>query len=415
MFMNRIKLRNILSFGPDAQELELKPLNVLIGPNGSGKSNLIEVIGLLQAAPRELVTPIVEGGGVADWIWQGEPKASSAEVEVATEGPNDQPLRYRLAFAGRHFRLVDERLEDDHSSPDQEQLRVYFESNGTEAALSYIDVEGVARLKEGAKIRRQVHGNDTNEEDESVEPKRVMSHRRSMNHQESILAQIRDPDHYPELSHIAQEFGRACLYREWSFGRNTPARLPQKPDLPNSYLMEDGRNLGLVLNRLTRNLADKQRLLDGLRNLYEGVSDFHVNIEFGTIQVFLQEGKVTVPATRLSDGTIRYLCLLTILCHPTPPPLVCIEEPELGLHPDILPGLAELLREASQRCQLIVTTHSDILVDALTDTPESVVVCEKENGQTTMKRFEKEELADWLERYSLGDYWMRGGLGGTRW
>ena len=415
MFMHRIKLQNILSFGPAAQELELKPLNVLIGPNGSGKSNLIEVIGLLQATPRELVTPIVEGGGVADWIWQGEPKASSAEVEVATEGPNDQLLRYRLAFAGQHFRLIDERLEDDHSRPDQDQLRVYFESNGTEAALSYIDVEGAARLKEGAKTRRQVYGIDTNEEDESVEPKRVISHRRSMNHQESILAQIRDPDHYPELSHIAQEFGRSCLYREWSFGRNTPARLPQKPDLPNSYLMEDGRNLGLVLNRLTRNLDDKQRLLDVLRNLYKDVSDFHVNIEFGTIQVFLQEGKVTVPATRLSDGTIRYLCLLTILCHPTPPPLVCIEEPELGLHPDILPGLAELLREASQRCQLIVTTHSDTLVDALTDTPESVVVCQKENGQTTMNRLDKQELTGWLERYSLGDYWMRGGLGGTRW
>ena len=106
----------------------------------------------------------------------------------------------------------------------------------------------------------------------------------------------------------------------------------------------------------------------------------------------------------------------TILCHPRPPPLVCIEEPELGLHPDIIPGLAELLREASQRCQLIVTTHSDILVDALSDTPESVVVCEKENGQTTMKRLgQAGSRRPGSRGTALGDYWMRGGLGGTRW
>ena len=72
MFMHRIRLENILSFGPDAQELELKPLNVLIGPNGSGKSNLIEVIGLLKAAPSDVMAPIREGGGSDNWIWRGE-------------------------------------------------------------------------------------------------------------------------------------------------------------------------------------------------------------------------------------------------------------------------------------------------------------------------------------------------------
>ena len=166
---------------------------------------------------------------------------------------------------------------------------------------------------------------------------------------------------------------------------------------------------------MKRDPKSKSRLLKALRELYEGVDEYDVFVEGGTVQIFLQEGNITIPATRLSDGTLRYLSLLAILCHPRPPPLVCIEDPELGLHPDIIPGLADLLREASQRCQLIVTTHSDTLVDALTDTPESVVVCAKENGQTTMKRLDKQDLAGWLERYSLGDYWMRGGFGGTRW
>ena len=84
MFMHRIRLQNILSFGPDVQELELAPLNVLIGPNGSGKSNLLEVIGLLQAAPTDLTAPIRQGGGGGSWQWYGEPtsKFQWSQIEV---------------------------------------------------------------------------------------------------------------------------------------------------------------------------------------------------------------------------------------------------------------------------------------------------------------------------------------------
>ena len=191
--------------------------------------------------------------------------------------------------------------------------------------------------------------------------------------------------------------------------------MPQKVDLPNNVLEPDGSNLGLVLNRLRREPATKARLLDALRQLYDGIDDYDVQIEGGTVQVFFHERGITVPATRLSDGTLRYLCLLAILCHPKPPPLVCIEEPELGLHPDILPTLAALLREASQRCQLIVTTHSDLLVDAMTDTPEAVVVCEKHDGTTTLRRLSADELKPWLGKYRLGEAWTRGHIGGTRW
>ena len=122
-----------------------------------------------------------------------------------------------------------------------------------------------------------------------------------------------------------------------------------------------------------------------------------------------------VPATRLSDGTLRYLSLLAILCHPTPPPVECIEEPELGLHPDILPTIAELLKNASQRTQLIITTRSDALVSALSDTPEAIVVCEPGPDGTQLRRLDRESLSEWLDRYSLGEIWRMGEIGGTRW
>jgi len=133
------------------------------------------------------------------------------------------------------------------------------------------------------------------------------------------------------------------------------------------------------------------------------------------VQVFFSEGDFTIPATRLSDGTLRYLCLVAILCDPQPPPLVCIEEPELGLHPDILPRLADLLISAAERTQLIVTTHSDILVDALTERPDAVVLCEKHEGHTTLRRLDPAELSQWLEKYRLGQLWTKGQLGGNRW
>lgn len=123
----------------------------------------------------------------------------------------------------------------------------------------------------------------------------------------------------------------------------------------------------------------------------------------------------SIPATRLSDGTLRYLCLLAILYHPTPPPLICLEEPEIGLHPDLISSLAEMLKEASQRTQIIVTTHSDLLVSKFSDQPEAIVVCERTPDGTTLERLDAKKLELWLEEYSLGEVWMRGGIGGTRW
>ena len=388
MLINRIRLTDVLSFGPSSRELELGPLNVVIGPNGSGKSNLIEAIGLLKAAPRDLHAPIRDGGGVRDWIWRGDTTGGIAQVEVVLSYGGNRALRYTLAFLerGQRFRVNSEELTPEH--PGSVTSDSHFSTDGERAHVDFVDLGSV--------------NHD------------VRMWARDIRPDQSIFAQVRGPN-YPQLTYTAEQFERIRLFREWSFGQGTPARVPQKADLPNDFLAEDGTNLGLVLNRLRRDPKSKSRILKALRELYDGVDEYDVIVEGGTVQVFLQEGGITIPATRLSDGTLRYLCLLAILCHPTPPPLVCIEEPELGLHPDIIPGLAELLREASQRCQLIVTTHSDTLVDALTDTPESVVVCQKENGQTTMKRLDKQELAGWLEKYSLGDYWMRGGLGGTRW
>ena len=192
-------------------------------------------------------------------------------------------------------------------------------------------------------------------------------------------------------------------------------RLPQPADLIPIDLDEDGGNLGLVLNSIRRDSASKNQLRRWLDVLYEGIRDVDVSVMGGTIQVFLQEQDWTVPATRLSEGTLRWLCLVAIALRSHLQFVVCIEEPETGLHPDLLPSLAELLREASRNLQLIVTTHSDVLVDALTDTPEAILVCDKEDGQTKMRRLSRKKLGTWLDKYRLGELWRRGQIGGNRW
>ena len=391
-----IGLRNLLSFGPDTEPIALKSLNVLIGPNGSGKSNFIEAVSLLRSAPSDIRAVIRRGGGVSDWIWKGDPEGV-ASIDILIRNPQgSMPLRHVLAFRKENqaFRLVDERIENEKSYPKYgNPLKIYF-------YYKYNDGNPVINVK--------TEGQDDNPEQRKLKPDTV-----DIN--QSILAQRRDPETCPEISYLANVYDKIKIYREWYFGRNAVFRELQKADMRNDRLEEDFSNLGLFLNRLRGVPKAKNKILEALRDLYEGLDDFDVSIEGGAVQVFFTEGDFTIPATRLSDGTLRYLCLLAILCDPAPPPLICIEEPELGFHPDILPKVADLLIAASERTQLIVTTHSDILVDAMTERPDAVFVCEKHDGQTRIRSLDGEELEKWLEDYRLGELWTSGALGGTRW
>jgi predicted ATPase len=390
-FIHRIELNSQLSFGPKGIGLDLLPLNVLIGPNGSGKSNFIEAIALMRAAPRDYREVVRRGGGVREWLWKGAPEARGRMAWVVANSEGSQPLRHALAFqaVGQNFGLVQESVQ---SSQNNEGLETY------EIFYLYAQGQPMIRVQAGSgAIYRTINPS-------------------SLDLDRSILAQRRDPDNYPELAGLASNYEHIRIYREWTFGRKAIFREPQKADLPNDVLAEDFANLGLFLNRLkTRHPAAARAILEGLSDLYDGLTEFNVLIEGGTVQVFFTEGEFVIPATRLSDGTLRYLCLLAILCDPNPPPLVCIEEPELGLHPDVLPKLADHLLAASRRTQLIITTHSDVLVDAMSDQPESVVVCEKHHGSTSMTRLAADELEAWLKKYRLGELWIRGELGGTRW
>ena len=397
-------LRNFLSYGPSSPEIKLLPLNVLIGPNASGKSNLIEALGVLRATPRDLTMAIREGGGVAEWLWKGPAAAPAAEIVAIVEPVPGrcEALRYGLAFAmvGQRFQVTGEVVSFQSPVTGEEDMPFlyHYESGDPVVSVQAVAGEGDPSAPHHGRIQRSLWRDD-------IDP------------EQSVLSQLRDPDQYPEITYVGRQFGRIRLYREWNLGRNTEPRKPQAADLPEDFLQEDAANLGVVLNDLQHRPATWQTVLDYLKKYYELAEAVTTKIHGGTVQLYLHEKGLSapVPATRLSDGTLRWLCLLSILCHPEPPPLVCIEEPELGLHPDIIPTIAELLVDASQRMQLIVTTHSDILVSALTDVPEAVLVCERDEDGTRVRRLDREQLKDWLEKYTLGELWTMGEIGGTRW
>ncbi|HUX20467.1 MAG TPA: AAA family ATPase [Spirochaetia bacterium] len=396
MLIRSLRLRNFLSYGPKSDAISLRSLNLLIGPNGSGKSNLLEALALLQSAPVLLNAPIREsgGGGVRDWLWKGADKLAVASLEITVEpfpSSTHPLLRYRVDFteSGKRFEIVDERIENAEALPGHPEPYFYYRYENNHPVLNI-------RNEGGEESRRYLRRED-------VDPEK------------SILAQRRDPDLYPEITRLAEELSLIRIYRDWSFGRYTPPRLPQSTDLPNQWLEDNARNLGLVMNRLKRNSETKNRLLEMFRAIYAEAEDFDVMIEGGTVQIFVQEKRFNVPATRLSDGTLRYLCLLAILYDPTPPPLICIDEPELGLHPDLVNHVADALRFASEKTQLIVTTHSTALVDAFTDDPEAVLVCDRSDGCSSVRRLDAQHMKPWLDKYRLGTLWTSGEIGGTRW
>lgn len=394
--LKSICLKNILSFNQEGIELELRNLNVLIGTNGSGKSNFIEAISLLQTAPTYLASVVRDRGGITTWLHKngdyGDKLIASVEVitSIASEHRNSNiPIRHKISFteSNHRFELVDEVIEDSQKTNLRAQQPFFY--------YRFQNNRPVIVAKIGKSKERHL-------ERDSIDP------------EQSILSQRKDPDLYPEIAKLSRAYEQIRVYREWTFGRYSRPREPQRADMRNDFLEENCQNLALILNKIDKYPPIKNKILYHLKMLYPRFSDYSVVIDAGNAQIFFMENNISIPATRLSDGTLRYLSLLVALYNPYSTNLICIEEPELGLHPDILPTLAEIFKEVSQEKQLIITTHSEILIDALSDTPESVIVCENNEGYTTLKRLSQDNLKEWLKEYSLGELWSKGELGGNR-
>lgn len=396
--LSSLHMKGFLSFGPNSEPVRLTGLNVLIGPNGVGKSNFIEAVELLHATPADFSGAIRLGGLPSDWIWHGGKGSSTARLEAKLSPVNGTPeLRYGIEFAesGGRLEIVDEVLENTEKDfPNEKDVRFYYRFQHGRPAINVVQTvtDDVTRRKYKQRTLKR----------ETIDP------------QQSILSQKKDLELYPEVTTAALRFKGIQIFREWGFGRSAALRSPQPANLPTDALLPQLVNLGLVLNDLEHRPAwDRFNTL--MRRFLPRYTRLSTKVSAGSVQVYLHEEglSVPVPATRLSDGTLRFLALLAILLSPERATLICIEEPELGLHPDAMALLAELLIEASQRTQLIVTTHSDTLVSELTEEAESVLVCDYGHDGTELRRLDSNKLKLWLEKYRLGEVWRLGKIGGN--
>jgi predicted ATPase len=233
---------------------------------------------------------------------------------------------------------------------------------------------------------------------------------------ELSIAQVRDPSRFVWPFWIVRFLEEIRCYRELRTGADAPIRRAQRLD-SSTRLVGSGDNLASVLSALRETPQYRDAFDEVESRLVAACPEFErINIPThatGKAVVALQHTAFPArhfAAPQLSDGVLKFLCLCAILLSPDPPPLICIDEPEVGLHPGMMPHIAEMLHDAAERTQLIVATHSPQLVDYLD--AGDIVVAEVVDGASEMTRLDPDDLREWLTEFRLGDLWMMGHLGG---
>lgn len=339
------------------ENLELGSLNVLVGANGAGKSNLVALFSLLGAMARE-----------------------NLELFAAREGGSDG-----LLFGGRETTpCLEMGLEFGGGSGYQVALE-------PEGARLLVVREGLsARAGPGGARVRELGGGGT----------------------EARLAKAE----VPAAEDLASEMRDWQVYHFCDTGRRAAVRGEQAVR-DNLRLRPDGGNLAAYLRRLSE--AHPQDHLEIVRAV-RVVAPFFVRfvsrngagermelewIEKGEPEVVRGPGQ-------MSDGTLRFVCLMTLLLQPTElqPRTIFIDEPELGMHPYALGVLSEVLRDVSRRRQVIVATQCPDLVSGLET--EEVVVVNRRGAESSFERPDAERLRHWREDFSLGDLWKMNVIGG---
>ncbi|HXX24881.1 MAG TPA: AAA family ATPase [Terriglobia bacterium] len=393
-----IKIEGFRSF--KKVELEMPRLAVLIGPNGGGKSNFVDLLMLMAEAGRgRFSNGVSKRNGFLNIAFGFDP---SQEVRVelrfkealhpwkVTLDGGDEKLDVRFRVSAQNYGFIARITEE------------LVRQESTKRPSLCADM--VSRGPAGAVFRA------TNEAGEVV-----AEEHRGVNFAELVISDVKDPVKYPAASVVLKELEGWTFYRDIDVGPESRVRQPSLIR-EGIQLLPDGTNLSSVLHEIQQKYPDAwDEILEILKTAYPDFLKLSVPAGGGDGNVHLRwfehpYEKLGLTANLLSDGTLKLLCLIAILKSPNPPPLICIDEPELGLHPDWIELVAELLQDAAVRTQVIVATHSPHIVAKLD--PDQVIVTEKENGETRLERLSSSDLEKWLRDFNLADLWLAGHIGG---
>lgn len=361
-------------------------LNVIIGPNGSGKSNLLRFMELLAQSARGALGEFIQSaGGMGAVTWDGQANSISLKVRVSAIDESLFPSQQELIYGFDLSRL-------GQSSSYRVQQEALIELYKREQAESLKLLE---RLQlSGRVIDKEQHSIAFTED--------------SLKEEESLLSMVRGPFVNNTLIKLFQaSLSKFKIYHDVPVDQNAKIRQPIVVRIEN-VVNPDGQNLIAVLHNLYEGKPEFRKAIDAAMLAAFG-SDYDEliflpaadqRIQLKVRWKTLREDQSTA---NLSDGTLRFLFLLTALSQPWPlVPLIAIDEPENDLHPSMFPIIAEYAVEASKRSQIIFTTHSPQFLDAFTDTKPTTTVAKWENGETQLNTIAGSELDYWLKEYTLG-------------
>ena len=384
-------------------------LNVIIGPNGSGKSNLLRLLELLATSAKgHLGKYIMDAGGMDPMVWDGKAEVicfsvmtSAVEVDLEEQHEN---LIYKLELQrigqGSAYRIGYELLQ--HSL-----------DGGVLWPIKHDDI--TIDFQPGKIIQRDQSHAIINDFDSSRNI--YIGKNGQIHEEETMLSMMSSPFIQNQLiPSYQQQMASWAIYHDVHVDQDAPIRKPAVTR--SSKLVDaDGQNLIHVLHTLySTDREFEEEINSAMRAAFSNDFDKLVFPPDADQRIQLRlrwkSLKREVSAMDISDGTLRFLFLLTVLASPNPAPLIAIDEPETGLHPSMLPIIAEYAAEASTRAQIILTTHSPQLLDAFTNKrPTSTVTVTKcENGETKLTKISGEALDYWLAEYSLGTLYVSGQL-----
>ena len=345
------------------ERLEIRPINVLIGPNGSGKSNFIGVFSFLNALSSGDLQNYVSRNGYANRI---------------------------LHFGSR---------TTPHLT-----IHVSFENeiNQYEITLEADDTDGMFPSKEIAYFWDK--------------KKYPSPYEESLNGRGGEAGISNPRSQSGVIRHVQSDLDSWRLYHFHDTSSNSPMKLNMDLN-DNRYLRRDGSNLAPFLYFLReRHEHSYEMIRDTVRLVAPFFNDF-------ILEELALEDKIRLEwrhrgsdayfdVSSLSDGSLRFIALATLLLQPRNlrPSVILLDEPELGLHPAAITILASLIKQVCTETQIVVATQSPLFLDHFE--PQDVLVAERAKGATQFRRLEGEKLKIWLEDYSLGQLWEKNEFGG---
>ena len=345
------------------EKLALGPINIVIGPNGSGKSNFIGVFAFLHAIREGRLQDYVTKAGGADKVLHFGVKTTTKLVIAISfeEGLNQ-------------YQITLEPTENDQLYPAKE-------------SVNFWDRPKYARPYTDGLVGR------------------------------GLEAGISDPNSKRIASYVRGHLSRWRLYHVHDTSSSSPMKKTADVN-DNRFLRPDGSNLAAFLYYLRLKHQESYNLIQrAVQRVAPFFDDFNLEPQKLNPDKILMEwrhknSEQYFSAASLSDGTLRFIALATLFLQPEQyrPSVILVDEPELGLHPMAITLLAALVRSASEKTQVIVSTQSPLLLDHFE--PDEVLVANRVEGSTEFTRLDKSKLDGWLEDYSLGQLWEKNELGG---